>query len=88
MQPFLPACAGISLEGNAVVRVSQARAKKKENNREFFEFDLEIIEVCPKSINFALRQGVNSDFCGFLYKPSSTKHSTAFCSGFKKITGN
>ena len=30
-----------------------------------FEFDLEIIEFCPKYANFAQNQGTNREFCGF-----------------------
>jgi|SRR5437016_1626586 len=67
---------------------SGSPAKNRENNKAFFEFDLEFIEFCPKSANLASGQGNNREFCGFLRKQISTKHLVLFCAGFKKITGN
>jgi len=55
MQPFLPACAGIALEGNAVVPIPSE--KNRDNSRAFFEFGLEIVDFCPKSAKFSSRQG-------------------------------
>src|SRR5438105_10795541 len=67
---------------------SGSPAKNRENNKAFFEFDLEFIEFCPKSANLASRQGNNREFCGFLRKQTSARHLVLFCAGFKKITGN
>jgi len=34
----------------------------KANNRETFEFVVEIIELCPKSARFLFGTGINSEF--------------------------
>src|SRR5205085_8273409 len=64
-----------------------AKAKTGKNTGGF-EFDLEIIEFCPKYANFAQNQGINREFCGFLAKSRSTKHLLLFGARFKEITGN
>jgi hypothetical protein len=42
--------------------MTKAKAKNRENNRQFFEFDPEIIEFCPKSANLVCRTGINREF--------------------------
>ena len=64
------------------------KQKNREENRGIFEFDLKIVEFCPKSANFALDQGINREFCGYLPNLPSTKQLAPFRVRFKKITGN
>lgn len=60
--------------------------KNSEENSEFFEFTLEIVAFCPKSANFAVKQGINSEFCGNLPKLLSTKQLTPSAGGFQEIS--
>jgi len=64
------------------------KKRNKENNREFFEFDLRTLNLCPKSANFAFEQGINREFCGNLSKPASVLELAQFAPGCKKLTGN
>jgi hypothetical protein len=48
----------------------RGKTNNRELNREFFEFPLKSIEFCPKSANFALEQGINREFCGYLTEAS------------------
>src|SRR6266481_6242170 len=60
------------------------QSKNSENNRPFFEFDLKTLEFCPKYANFALRQGNNREFCGFLHKCIISKVVSAACGRIQK----
>ncbi|PYY18668.1 MAG: hypothetical protein DMG60_07500 [Acidobacteria bacterium] len=50
------------------IHKSTAKAKTGKNTG-VFEFDLEIVEFCPKYANFAQNQGTNREFCGFCLSP-------------------
>lgn len=68
--------------------LQDAPGASRENNRGASEFGLEIVEFCPKCADFVLNQGINSEFCGFLPTPLSTKRLALFSPGLKKITRN
>ncbi|PYY14056.1 MAG: hypothetical protein DMG60_20760 [Acidobacteria bacterium] len=48
------------------------------------EFDLQIIEFCPKYANLLQRQGNNREVCKFLSKPIIQEHLTEFRKGIQK----
>ena len=64
------------------------RPRNRGKNREVFEFGPEIVEFCPEFVNFARRQGINREFCGYLRNAIGIKHLSPLFAGFRKLSGN
>jgi hypothetical protein len=64
------------------------KTKSRGNNRGYFELTSRLSNSAQKYANFALDQGINTEFCEFLRKPQASKDLPLFSPGFKKLTGN
>jgi hypothetical protein len=56
-----------------VHQLSETTGGNSDKNRRIFENGCEIVEFCPNFANSSVRQGNNSEFCGFLPNPMFSK---------------
>jgi hypothetical protein len=61
------------------------KPKNRENNREFSKLAPKTSEFCPKSANFALKQGINREVCGYLTETRVNAGQFRVYSGIQKI---